>query len=339
MTFAPPPYVPPATTTNPTSVMGRRISAALIDLLLPTLIACVIGAVVWFGNATEYNKLDPGVPDSCNAAEYNGFESQTGTDFSYRNRSSISCFDAGDSIWIASGDDARGALGVGFLIWLFVPLNAFLIQGLTGATVGKQILGLRVVRADGKLASFGWVALRSFLLMIAFVLNCLCFVGFIAEFITACATKRHQRVGDMAAGTFVVLKSSVGSPIDPFAGSMPAYGTSASQWAPPPLGGSAYGAPSSSPAPWGSTTAAPAAGSNIPAAWGVQAEPTATAAIPEASLSDAVVPEAAAPTAPPSADDPTQPRWDEARKAYIAWEPSRGSWMQHDTTTNEWRPI
>ncbi len=323
MTYAPPPYVPAMTTPNPTAVMGRRISAALIDLLLPTLIAIAIGAIVWFGNAEKFDTSELGAPYSCAEMEY---------------RSSVSCFEFGNSIWIGTDEDDGGAYAVGFLVWLFVPLNAFVIQGITGATVGKQMLGLRVVRGDGAIASFGWIALRSLMLLVATALNCVCFLGWIAELITASATKRHQRVGDMAAGTFVVLKSSVGSPVDPFASSTPNYQQS-TQWSPPPTGASPYGSQASSaPRPWGSEAQAatpapaqaPAAGSAIPPAWGIQPEP---ASAPGPTPADAT------PNPTPAAADPTQPRWDEARQAYIAWEPSRGSWMQHDAATNEWKPI
>jgi RDD family len=337
MAYAPPPFVPPASVANPTAVMGRRITAALFDLLLPTLIAAGIAAVVWFGNAEQLDKFAPGTPTSCSEARYNERQVRFDGD------TTISCFEAGDSIWVASADDTRSAAGVGFLIWLFVPLNAFVIQGLTGATVGKHIMGLRVVRANGAVASFGYIALRSFMLLVAIGLNFLCFVGFIAELITASATKRHQRVGDMAAGTFVVGKASVGTPVDPYANSQ-VHAPGPTQWSAPPAGGSPYGAANPAPAAWGTQPSAapvndPASAptdSAIPPTWGVQPDPGAVAPLPQAAPTP--VAEQTAP-APAGGSDPTQPRWDEARKAYIAWEPSRGSWMQHDATTNEWKPI
>ncbi len=73
------------------------------------------------------------------------------------------------------------------------------LEALTGQTVGKRLLGIRVVRAaDGSRASAGQVAARTVLRVIDGIL--LYLVGLIAILATG---SRRQRLGDMAAGTTV----------------------------------------------------------------------------------------------------------------------------------------
>ncbi len=328
--YTPPPYSAPFSAADPTAVIGRRISAYLIDLVLPTLIAIAIGAVVWFGAAQKYDRNGSDAPyGSCAQANFEN--------------SGQSCFETNNQIWFESNSDSSKAVGVGLLIALYVPLNAFLIQGVSGATVGKRILGLRVVRGDGSICGFGWNALRSLLL---FIPDGIC--GGIVGLITVCVTKPHRRVGDMAAGTYVVRTANVGTPVvaQPNYGGVGYGGPAPQPWA-GPVAGMAPSFPPASQA-WGTqpTAAQPV---DIPPTWGVQAAPTDTApeqsgwAAPQPTPAGVPTTAQEAVTQPmPSAvpqQDSTQPKWDEARQAYIAWEPTRGVWMQHDTTTNEWKPI
>ena len=44
-------------------------------------------------------------------------------------------------------------------------VEVYLLTALTGQSVGKRILGLRVVRLDGKPNGFGWTAVRTLLLL------------------------------------------------------------------------------------------------------------------------------------------------------------------------------
>lgn len=46
-----------------------------------------------------------------------------------------------------------------------------------------------------------------------------------------------------------------------------------------------------------------------------------------------------APASAADRDEPTAPRWDPDRRAYISYDPRRGGWLQHDTETGEWGPI
>ena len=99
------------------------------------------------------------------------------------------------------------------LLWLASFLGSLLIfvvlQGLTGWTPGKLITGIRTVKADGSIVGIPKAFVRWILLIVDGQPCGLPLVGFI----TGLTTQGHQRVGDMAAKTFVVTRAAVGSPI------------------------------------------------------------------------------------------------------------------------------
>jgi uncharacterized RDD family membrane protein YckC len=76
--------------------------------------------------------------------------------------------------------------------WTIVvfAVEVYLLTALTGFTVGKRVLGLRVHRLDGKPVGFGWAAVRTLLLL---------------AFVPAVVTDRDRRgLHDRAANTVVV---------------------------------------------------------------------------------------------------------------------------------------
>jgi uncharacterized RDD family membrane protein YckC len=79
-----------------------------------------------------------------------------------------------------------------------------------GQTVGKRLLGLRVVRADGSKADAGPVVIRNLVRLVDW-LPALYVVGGITVFATG---ERRQRLGDMAAGTRVVAAGAPSEPPD-----------------------------------------------------------------------------------------------------------------------------
>src|SRR4029079_11025816 len=96
------------------------------------------------------------------------------------------------------GNDADKAAGiVGGISVGFYVLNWWLLQGLAGGSIGKLLLGLRVVGCDGRRAGLGRVALRTLLLIVD--------AGFcwIPGLVSAFSTKGHRRIGDLAAQTLV----------------------------------------------------------------------------------------------------------------------------------------
>jgi uncharacterized RDD family membrane protein YckC len=71
---------------------------------------------------------------------------------------------------------------------------------MTGQTLGKRLLGIRVVNQDGSRVSFGASFIRN-ILRIVDALPVLYIVGLITVLATG---ERRQRVGDLAARTRVV---------------------------------------------------------------------------------------------------------------------------------------
>lgn len=101
---------------------------------------------------------------------------------------------------IAMGE--RVAQGMMLLSWFLMDwlYPVFFEAGKRGATPGKRAMGLRVVQATGSPITLGQAVVRNFLRFIdgmpAFTY---CFG------LTSCmATKRFQRLGDLAAGTVVI---------------------------------------------------------------------------------------------------------------------------------------
>ncbi len=85
------------------------------------------------------------------------------------------------------------------LIGIFILYQLFLETILDGQTFGKKALGIKVVRLDGKEASFSDYLLRAIFHIIDFVFS----IGVIAALLISSSAKR-QRLGDMTANTAVI---------------------------------------------------------------------------------------------------------------------------------------
>jgi len=135
-----------------TDVLGRRIGAALMDIIVLTVVFVLVGAI--------------------------GGDTSSG------------------------GGQASVTLG-GAATVVFALLSLLyygLSEALTGQTLGKKALGVRVARVDGAKAGAGAVAIRT-LLRIVDSLPLAYLVGLIAVLATG---QKRQRLGDLAAGTTVV---------------------------------------------------------------------------------------------------------------------------------------
>lgn len=339
-------YGPP-TTLDPTNVIGRRIAAWFIDVIIPSVVAVIVGYIVFIGAAT---KVPAPTTDFC----------------TFANRPTNSaCLQVGDNAYIGTNDDVRAAFTAGGLVSLVGALNLFVVQGLTGASVGKHMIGLRVVKADGSVAGFGSNAVRTLLLIVDQ------FFCFLVGLITALATHPHRRVGDMAAGTFVVAKQSAGTPIatqmgvtpypqgswtpppqttwgqpgpggaQPWGAPAPGWGTPPSASPPPAATPPAWGTPAASPPPTSepapsepassapATSEAPAEGA---AGWGAPAA-SSQAATPQAAVPQAAAPQAGTPGAS------REPQWDAQRNAWVYWEAETSRWLQFDPGSGQWGPL
>ena len=108
---------------------------------------------------------------------------------------------AGALVVLYAGDsltgDRQGALAAVILGWALYYY--FALESGAGQTVGKKLMNLRVVRADGRPAGMREIAVRSILRVIDGI--GLYIVGLIVMLVTG---ERRQRLGDLAGGTIVV---------------------------------------------------------------------------------------------------------------------------------------
>ena len=300
-------YVQPMT--DPTSVMGRRIGAYLLDGLIGlVLVTAMIFPLArsnvetrTFSNAAAANDYCTQINDATFGSDGSGVSIE-----SERTSGQISpitpgvCIPSGTHAYIYSSSAVNSLVDQLQLIFLLTgALNFVVLQGLTGASLGKHITGLRVVGKNGRRVSFGWNVLRTLFLVVDF------FFSFaIVGLITAFSSKGHRRVGDMVASTFVVHKSSVDTHLEiPGLTSPPPE----SSW---PQGTGQPGYPQQG---WANP---PMAGQ--PKAWG-PTDTTATGTSPT-----------------PGTDGPT---WDHARNTYIQYDREVGAWVQWDDNVKSWRPI
>jgi uncharacterized RDD family membrane protein YckC len=101
----------------------------------------------------------------------------------------------------SQGSNVRiGLNGWAFVAYLGIVLVYHLIlEGLAGQTLGKKIMGLRVVAMGGTHSGWGQIEIRTILRLIDW-LPLFYFVGIIS----IAVSQRRQRLGDMAAQTLVV---------------------------------------------------------------------------------------------------------------------------------------
>ena len=178
----PPP--PPSTAVpsgDPTKVMGRRIGAAIIDV--------VIGWLIFFAMLLSLG----------DSIDEDGFCDP--------DDSPIVCIEINDTAYYGE-DDGLGATILAAMIggWFFMGI---IIQGATGGTPGKLAMGLRVVdRHTGQRVGYAKAAARTAL----WVVDAIPFVFPLVGLIVASASNGHRRVGDIVADTLVVPAAAVGTP-------------------------------------------------------------------------------------------------------------------------------
>lgn len=101
---------------------------------------------------------------------------------------------------VAIGDKVAG--GLMLLAWFLMDwlYPVFFEAGRRGATPGKRLAGLRVVQATGSPITFGQAVIRNFLRFI----DGMPFFTYAFGLTSCLASKRFQRLGDLAAGTVVI---------------------------------------------------------------------------------------------------------------------------------------
>ena len=105
------------------------------------------------------------------------------------------------------GTNSDGSMGTyqsvsqGLTYLVAVLLYFTLLEGYLGQTVGKMLLGIKVIREDnGEVPGLGTAALRTILRLVDGIF------GYLVGFIAVMASSKRQRLGDMAAHTLVVRK-------------------------------------------------------------------------------------------------------------------------------------
>jgi uncharacterized RDD family membrane protein YckC len=101
------------------------------------------------------------------------------------------------------GEDTSGvnlSLNGGPAIAYFVVVLAyyFVMEAATGKTLGKMVMGLRVVSTSGP-----YTPMKAFIRNLLRIIDGLPFL-YLLGIIVVASSKQKQRIGDMAAGTLVV---------------------------------------------------------------------------------------------------------------------------------------
>ena len=99
-----------------------------------------------------------------------------------------------------------GVAALYYLLAFAISIGYFVVwQGRSGATVGKRVMDLRLVKDDGSEEPPGpGRALARWLLFVADGFPY--FIPYLTGFIVALASKRNQRIGDMVASTLVIRR-------------------------------------------------------------------------------------------------------------------------------------
>jgi uncharacterized RDD family membrane protein YckC len=178
---------------KPTQVVGRRVAAFVIDFL----IWAAIVAISWYALTKDVS------PGRCigGGIEING-----------KCRGFVASESGNRTVWL--------------LIVAIAAIGLFVVmQGLTGKTPGKAMLGIKVVNAEGERPGIGRTIVRELLWVVDF---------WIVALIAALASQNNQRLGDMVGGTYVVdgnYTGAIGGPQPAYAGPPPSGAPLA---APPP---------------------------------------------------------------------------------------------------------
>jgi uncharacterized RDD family membrane protein YckC len=179
---------------SPTNVVGKRVAAFLID-----------GLIVFAVNAILFLGLTEKIPGECigGGITING-DCHGWTDGGKR------------AIWLIV------TTAVALLVYVVLP-------GIKGVSPGKALMGIKLVNAEGRPPG----VLRAFLRYILFIVDAFPYlIPYLTGFIVALNSERNQRVGDMAAGTFVIDKNAAQVPA---AGGQGQFAPTAG-WSAPPTG-------------------------------------------------------------------------------------------------------
>jgi uncharacterized RDD family membrane protein YckC len=160
---------------DPTRVVTRRAIALLIDAILLTAIPAVTALLVGHADIRRGDCPDP-IPSGRDCLAYRG------------------------QVMLVDKDTFFLFFGLLVLLYLAVFVA---VQGVTGTSPGKAVLGIRVIRADGTTPG----GLRSLIRVAAWAIDGFVLLVPVALW-SAWFTPGHRRVGDWLAGTYVIRSRS-----------------------------------------------------------------------------------------------------------------------------------
>jgi RDD family len=190
---------------DPTKIMGSRIGAYAIDLMIVGIV--IVGALYVFelSNYRNYRLNDPAAAQQfCDQVNGDVAPGRVSEDFG-GTRGSDRCKVVGNQALVSVNGTIGEARAKVWATGAAVSfLNLVLLTAATGASIGKMVFGLRVVTANGQRAGIGRNLIRWLLLAVD---TAFCWLP---GLLTSYNSKGHRRIGDMAAGTFVVHRSAMG---------------------------------------------------------------------------------------------------------------------------------
>ena len=100
------------------------------------------------------------------------------------------------SLSTASIGGLLGFMMLSYVLWIIYYTY---FEGTSGQTIGKKVLNIRVIKADGRELGFGGAFLRTLFRVIDNLPS-----AYILGFVLVLVTPEKQRLGDMVAGTVVI---------------------------------------------------------------------------------------------------------------------------------------
>ncbi len=264
------------TLTDPTAVVARRGGAWFIDLVLCGLAAAVPALLL--ADAYSLDRASGGIELEWHDGDVGVFVRDTAIVLRQTELAII-----------------LGSLLAAVLLFVVI------LPGRRGWTPGHLAADLRIVRGDGSRAGL----LRALVRTVAWVIDILPGLPLVA-YGSARLTRRHQRVGDLLARTYVVDKRAAGRPVDQ-----------------PLTEDGAVGAPEVEPMP--KPEPEPAAIEPTPTS-----EPEPVAAVPAPTP-------APPPAVPPEGVPVDEPIWDRRHERYVLWHSKAGRWLAHGD--DGWAPL
>lgn len=331
---------------DPTAVLANRVGAFLVDGLL---VAVVLLVVFWRAHLPDYVHVDPdGSPAAaCDLVNRTGRFAEVPEDrptvLVVDGRPSAvpydaHCLELGSEVYLITGDQLRALRTMGWQAGLSVTvLNLVLLQGVVGASVGKWLFGLRVIGPDARRAEPTRVVARTLVLPVD--VFCFGIVGLVSYF----TSRGHRRVGDLAAGTFVVHRSAVRTDEDDEAMADRETGEPGAVDADGRVGAggpSAVEAAAHAAHDGGSAEPGPAAGA---VAHRDESLPPPIPVDPDALVEEGEEPTASlvgtdAEHPPPIGPGDEAPAWDPVTGGWVRYQPSARTWFRWDVPSGTWVP-